>query len=97
MTSGVTAAKRTPQSLFDWPKFTNNDDGRRAAAAADRKGENLASSVHRREVIFDEGDDQASTVEGRLLCINMDTVMSDVRIKRRFFFLVMARRRHILC
>ena len=80
----MTAAKRTPQSPFDWPKFTNNDDGRRAAAA-DRKGENLASSVHRHGVIFDEGVDQASrpTVEGRLLCINMDTVMSDVRINSR--------------
>ena len=60
-------AKRTPHSLllvlvFDWPKFVNNADGCRAAA--DRKGELIASSVHRRKVIFDEGDDQASTVEG---------------------------------
>ena len=87
-------AKRTPHSLFDWPKFVNNADGRRAA---DRKDNNLASSVHRRKFIFDEGGGQASTVEGWVLHANMDAAKSDVRIKRWFFFLVMARRRHILC
>ena len=76
MTSGLTA-KRTPHSLFDWPKFVNNADGRRAA---DRKGEHLASSAHRRKVIFGEKDDQASTVEGRVLYANMDAAKSDVRI-----------------